>query len=201
MSPACVGRARSVSAALGLPRSRRVCFPGLHCAGSRLLSQELSEAGPGLHALPRSTPLRFRFSGPPQRRRLGRARVLCPSQVRAAQVTRCLASAVAPRWGLWLIASPVPAAQFSGCTTGAASQVCPVSLLGSWSLAATLPGDVDRPESQAVLVSNEACLQFGRGCLSGAAIALACQSLAGAGGQQPAGSAQSFVLWVCLAVS
>ena len=100
MSPACVGRARSVSAALGLPRSRRVCFPGLHCAGSRLLSQELSEAGPGLHALPRSTPLRFRFSGPPQRRRLGRARVLCPSQVRAAQVTRCLASAVAPRWGL-----------------------------------------------------------------------------------------------------
>ena len=32
--------------------------------------------------------------------------------------------------------------------------------------------DVNRPESQEVLVSNEACLQFGRGCLSGATIVL-----------------------------
>ena len=31
----------------------------------------LSEVGPGLHALPRSKPLRFRFSGTPQRHRLG----------------------------------------------------------------------------------------------------------------------------------
>ena len=32
-----------------------------------------------------------------------------------------------------------------------------VSLLGSWFLAATLPADVNRPESQEVLVSNEVC--------------------------------------------
>ena len=76
------------------PRSRCVCFPSLHCSGSRLLCWELSEAGTGLHALPRSKQLRFRFSGTLQRRRLGWACVLCPSQVRAAQVTRCLASAV-----------------------------------------------------------------------------------------------------------
>ena len=55
---------------------------------------ELSKAGPGLHALPRSKLLRFRFSGTPQRRRLGWACVLCPSQVRAAQVTRCSVCAV-----------------------------------------------------------------------------------------------------------
>ena len=42
-------------------------------------------------------------------------------------------------------ASPVPAAWFSGCTTGVPCQA-----------------DVDRPESHEVLVSNEACLQFGR---------------------------------------
>ena len=78
------------------PRSRRVCFPSLHCSGSRLLCWELSDAGPGLHALPRSKPLRFRFSGTPQRCRLGWAYVLCPSQVQVAQVTRCLASTVAP---------------------------------------------------------------------------------------------------------
>ena len=52
------------------PHSRRVCFPSLHCSGSRLLCQELSEADPGLHAFPSSTPLRFRFSGTPQRCRL-----------------------------------------------------------------------------------------------------------------------------------
>ena len=37
-----------------------------------------------------------------------------------------------------------------------------MSLLGSFSLAATLLVDVDHPESQEVLVSNEACLQFGK---------------------------------------
>ena len=80
------------------PRSRSVCFPSLHCSDSRLLCWELSDVGPGLHALPRSKQLRFRFSfsGTPQRRRLGWACVLCPSQVRASQVTRSLAHIVAP---------------------------------------------------------------------------------------------------------
>ena len=52
-------------------------------------------ASPGLIAPPGSKPLRFRHLGSPQRRRLGWACVLCPSQVRAAQVMRCLASVVA----------------------------------------------------------------------------------------------------------
>ena len=34
------------------PHSRCVCFRGLHFSGSRLLCWELSEAGPGLFALP-----------------------------------------------------------------------------------------------------------------------------------------------------
>ena len=93
------------------PRSRCVCFPSLHCSGSSLLCRELSEAGPGLHALPRSKPLRFRFSGTRQRPRLGWASVLCPSQVRAAQVTRCLVSAVAPVGGCILL--PPPSQRFS----------------------------------------------------------------------------------------
>ena len=76
------------------PRSGCVCFPSLHCSGSRLLCGELSVAGPGLHALPRSKPLRFRFSGSPQKLRLGWGCILCTSQVRAAQVTRCLVSSV-----------------------------------------------------------------------------------------------------------
>ena len=82
------------------PRSQPVCFPSLHCSGSRLFCWKLSEAGPELHELPRSKSLRFRYSGTLQRRRLSWACVLCPSQVRAAQVTRCLVSAVAATYRL-----------------------------------------------------------------------------------------------------
>ena len=135
---ASVGSGPSVLATLGLPPLMVCVFSCLHCLGSRLLCWELSEAGPGLYALSRSKPLRFRFSDTPQRRRLGWACVLCPSQVRAAQVMRCLASANAATYRL-------PATRLSGCTTGAPSQV-----------------DVDCPEPQEVLVSKEACLQFGR---------------------------------------
>ena len=51
---------------------------------------ELSKVGLGLYALPRSKLLRFSFSGTPQRHSLGWACALCPSQVWAAQATRCL---------------------------------------------------------------------------------------------------------------
>ena len=57
-----------------------------HSSGSRSLRWEPSEAGPGLHAPPRSKPLGLRHSGSPQRCRLGWACVLCPSQVQVAQV-------------------------------------------------------------------------------------------------------------------
>ena len=65
---------------------------------------------------PRSTPLRFRVSGTPQRHRLSWACVLCPSQLRAAQATRCLVSAHSPG-AVRLITSPVPAARFPGWCT------------------------------------------------------------------------------------
>ena len=53
---------------------------------------EPSKAGPGFRALPKSKLLRSRFLDTPQRHRLGWACFLCPSQVRASQATRCLAS-------------------------------------------------------------------------------------------------------------
>ena len=73
---------------------------GAYRSGSTLLCREPSEAGPGLDTPPRSKPLRFRYSGNPQRRRLGWACVLCPSQVQAAQVMRCLANAVTATYHL-----------------------------------------------------------------------------------------------------
>ena len=60
---------------------------------------ELSKVSLGLHALPRSKPLRFRFSVTPQRDRLGWACVLCPSQVWTAQATRCSVSGLSQLCG------------------------------------------------------------------------------------------------------
>ena len=86
-------------------------------------------------------------------RRLAWACVLCPSQVQAAQATRCLGSAL-PGWAVRLITSLVPATWFPGRQRAHSSQVCPVPLLGSGSQAVTLPVGVNHPESQQVLGSN-----------------------------------------------
>ena len=92
---------------------------------------ELSKSGPGLHALPRSKLLRFRFSYTLQRHRVGWACILCPSQFGAAQATKCLVNAHSPGRAVCLITSPVPATWFPGCAVGAPAQVCHVSPLGS----------------------------------------------------------------------
>ena len=76
--------------------------------------KELSKAGPGLRVLPRSKLLRFRFSGSPQRHRVGWACVLCHSQVRAAQAIRCLVNALPLGGMVTLITSLVLALGFPG---------------------------------------------------------------------------------------
>ena len=88
---------------------------------------KLSKAVPGLRALPRSKPLRFRFSGTPQRHRLGWACVLCPSQVRAAQATKYLASTLSPGGPCILSSPPSQALGFLGASRSAISGVPCVS--------------------------------------------------------------------------
>ena len=114
---------------------------------------ELSKLGLGLHALLRFKPLRFRFSGTPQRCRHGWACILCPSQVQAAQATRCLVSTLS-QVGVHLITSLVPAF-ISGV---------PCVSSGELISGCDPPGDVNCPGSQEVLVSNWAPAQFGGGC-------------------------------------
>ena len=98
----------------GFAPAHGVCaFPVYTAQAPGCSAGELSKAGPGLRALPRSKPLRFRFLVTPQRHSLGQALVLCPSQVQAAQATRCLASALSLSV-VRLIASPVAAFRFPG---------------------------------------------------------------------------------------
>ena len=78
----CVGSTRSVPATLGLT-PLTVCV--LSLSTLLRLQAALQGAGPEVRALPRPKPLRFRFSGTPQRCRLGWACVLClhrPEQLR-----------------------------------------------------------------------------------------------------------------------
>ena len=80
------------------PAHSMCAFPVYTAQAPGCSAGELSKAGPGLCALPRSKLLRFMFSGTPQRHILGWACVLCPSLVRA--VMRCLASTVAVTYHL-----------------------------------------------------------------------------------------------------
>ena len=92
ISLACVGSAHCVGAALGLPPlTARVLFQATllrlqaalqgNCAGRALCCRRFPGLSPQAQVL-----------GTPQRHRLGWACVLCPSQVGAAQATRCWAS-------------------------------------------------------------------------------------------------------------
>ena len=115
----------------GFAPAHSVCgFPVYAAQAPGCSAGELSKVGPGLRALPRSKLLRFKFLGTPERHILGWACVLCPSQVRAAQVTRCLLSTLF-RCAVHLITSPVPATWFPGSIVGTPSHVCHVSPLGS----------------------------------------------------------------------
>ena len=115
-----VGTARSVWATLGLPLLMTcVCFSGLYCSGSRLLCQGAVKAGSGLHALPTSMLLSFRFSGTPQRHRLSWACVFCLFQVQAAQATRYLASTLFPA-GRCILSPPGPSLSVSWVHSGSA---------------------------------------------------------------------------------
>ena len=96
------------------PHSRCVCAILVNTAQAPGCSAELPKVSPGLRAFPRSKPLRFRFSSTPLRCRLGWACVSYTSQVRAAQVTRCLVS-ILSQFGGASCHLPVAAARFPEC--------------------------------------------------------------------------------------
>ena len=116
------------------PCSQRVCSPGLHCSGSRLLymAQALYYVC-------------FQFSGTPQKCRLGWACILClprPEQLRQPGALRVHSPQV-----LCAFSPPRSQPQFPGVPVG---RMGLASVLGIWSLATTLPADVNHPESQEV---------------------------------------------------
>ena len=95
-----MGSTCSVWPTLGLLQLTVACAFWVYTPQSPSCSAEvLSKADPAFHALSRSKLLKFRFSGTPQRHRLGLTCFLCLSQVQAVQVTRCLASSLSQMCG------------------------------------------------------------------------------------------------------
>ena len=87
----CVGGACSVWTTLDLPQLKAACASQVYTAQAPGCSARgLLEVGPAFRVLPSSKLLRFR--GTPQGHTLCWTCILCPSQVQAAQVTRCLVS-------------------------------------------------------------------------------------------------------------
>ena len=84
---------------------------------------ERSKVGPGFCAFLRSKLFMFSFLSIPQRHRLSWACILCSSQARAAQATRCLASAHSPG-EVRLITSPSQPLGFLGAQLRLRCAVC-----------------------------------------------------------------------------
>ena len=116
-----------------------VCFPSLHCSVSRLLSRGwalscvhfpgLSCSDLGFWILHKDTD----SVGP----------AFCTFPARGAQAARILTSTLSPVW--CALSPPWSPPHFRACWSGA-----PCVCSGSWTLSATLPVDVDHPESQEV---------------------------------------------------
>ena len=78
------------------PRSRRVCFPRLHCSGSRLLCRGTVQSRPWVLCTSQVSAAQVQVLGCSTKAQTCWGLRLCPSQVGAAQATTCLASALSP---------------------------------------------------------------------------------------------------------
>ena len=122
---------------------------------STLLSVQaaLQGVGPALHGLPRPKPLRFRFSGTPQKHRLGWACVLCLPRSEQLRQPRSLTTALS--WGAGrLLPSMVPTSVSAstgrvrlclfwelGSSCDPPSGISRKSLVKSWKPVRSLVGD------------------------------------------------------------
>ena len=157
--------AHSVWTTLGLPQLTVACAFLVYTAQAPSCSAGVqSKVGSPFCALFRSKLLRFRFSGTPQRHRLGWVCVLCLSEVRGAQATRCLASAFSQVCG---VSYHLPGPGHSVSWVQSESIISGVPCVSSGELISDcdLPGACQpsripgRPGQQLATWS-----QFGRGC-------------------------------------
>ena len=161
-----------VPATLGLARSRCVCFPSLHCSGSRLLCLELSEVGPGMRALPRSKPLWFRLLLRYSTKAQTRLDLpLVPFPGPSSSGDQVLGEHSHPQ--VWCVLSPPPSQllRFLGGSRCASLRYAMCLFWGADPCCDSLGGCQPPRIPRSLGRQMGACLRFCRGCPSGAEIA------------------------------
>ena len=117
----------------GFAPTHGVCFPRLHCSGSRLPYMERALCC-----------VRFQFSGIPQKHGLG-CTCICAFPGLSSSGNQAFDGRTLPGCGV-----PCPLRGLSLSFRRPVRCVRLVSIFGSWPLAATLPANVDHPESHEV---------------------------------------------------
>ena len=107
------------------PSSQRRVLSGSTLIGLQGALQDIVQSGP------RSKPLRFRFLGCSTKAQTWLGLRFVPFPSPSSSGDQVLGEHTLPRRAVHLITSLVPATRFPGCTAGALSQVCRVSLPGS----------------------------------------------------------------------
>ena len=173
ISLACVGSAQCLGRTGFAPGHGMCAFPVYTSQALGYSVKELSEAGPGSHALPRSKPLRFRYSSTPQRCRLSWACILCPSQIRSEQLRRPDAlRAQSSQVGSACYHFPSPSHSVSWVAAGAPVSGVPCISSGELISDCDPPGRCQPSGIPRSLGEQlEACFHFSSGCHSGAKIA------------------------------
>ena len=160
------GSARSVWTTLGLPQLTAVCAFCVYTTQAPGCSEgDLSKAGPGFRALPRSKLLRFRLSSTPQR--LSCLHAFVPFPGPSSSGNQVLGEHTVPG-GPWVL-SPPPSWPLPGALQEYHLR-CAMCLL--WG------ADVSQPVSQEDMISNWEPTQFGGAAVSGAQIAPCLPTLA-----------------------
>ena len=140
---------------LGLPCSRRLCFPSLHCLGSRLLCWGTFWGGPWVACTSQIYAAQVQVQVLRYSTKAQTLSGLCfipfsgPSSSGDQVLAKCTLLRYSESYHLL-----GPSSSIFVCAVGALSQLYCVSPLESLSLAATLPADVNRPGSHKDLVSN-----------------------------------------------
>jgi len=146
------------------PTHSMCAFPVYNTQAPGCSEGELSEVGPGLHALPRSKPLRFRFSGTPQRHRLGWT-CFVPFPGPSVSDNQVLGKHTLPRWGSASYHLPSPSRSFSWVLSGSTISVVPCVSSGELISGCDPPGRCQPSRISGRLDKQlGACSQFGREC-------------------------------------
>ena len=153
-----------------VPAHGGLCFPSLHCSGSRLFCRGIVRSGPCISCTFQVWAAQVQVRGHSTKAQNQFGVHFVPFPGSSSSGDQVLGKHTVPGVPYVLITSPVPTTWFLGYTVRALSQVCYVSLLGSGSHPLSLLADVNHSGSQENLATGSLLTVWWRMLVSGAKI-------------------------------